>query len=104
MSLTPNSNRKLNNRFNIFEGLWQNWFFIAISLVMIIGQIVIIFIGGKSFSTTRLNGSQWGISIILGALSIPVGVLIRLIPDKLFSKRIWSLGSVRSVTGRPGGG
>ncbi|KAK0385252.1 hypothetical protein NLU13_7728 [Sarocladium strictum] len=74
-----------NTFFNIFEGLTQNWFFIGISSIMIGGQILIIFVGGAAFSIE--SGSQtaamWGIAIVLGFLSIPVGVIIRLIPDSV---------------------
>ncbi|RDL35879.1 Calcium-transporting ATPase [Venustampulla echinocandica] len=57
------NNRRLNNKFNIFAGLGRNWFFIAISLIMIGTQILIVFIGGRAFSITRLNGAQWGVSV-----------------------------------------
>lgn len=79
------NNRRLDNKFNIFEGLTRNWFFIGISSIMIGGQVLIIFVGGAAFSISK--GSQtpamWGIAIVLGFLSIPVGVIIRLIPDSV---------------------
>ncbi|KAA8895457.1 hypothetical protein FN846DRAFT_785074, partial [Sphaerosporella brunnea] len=80
------NNRRLDNKFNIFEGVTRNWFFIAINLVMIGGQVMIIFVGGQAFSVTKLNGIQWAISIILGAISLPVAVIIRLIPDEMLEK------------------
>ena len=55
-------------------------------MIMIGGQVMIIFVGGRAFSVTRLNGAQWAYSIILGATSMPVAVIIRLIPDELFKK------------------
>ena len=85
---TYNSNRRLDNKFNIFEGVQNNWFFIAINIVMIGGQVMIIFIGGKAFSVVRLNGAQWAYSVILGFLSIPIGAVIRLIPDELVSRLV----------------
>jgi Ca2+-transporting ATPase len=53
---------------------------------MVGGQVMIIFVGGKAFAVTPLNGTQWAISIILGALSIPVAIIIRLIPDAFFAR------------------
>ena len=82
------NSRRLDNRFNIFEGMFRNYFFLAIALVMIGGQTMIIFVGGRAFSVHRLNGAQWAYSIILGALAIPVGIIIRLIPDELIRKLI----------------
>ncbi|EOA87048.1 plasma membrane calcium [Exserohilum turcicum] len=82
------NNRRLDNRFNVFEGITHNWFFIIILLIMIGGQTMIIFVGGEAFKVTRLNGAQWGYSIVLGFLSLPVGVIVRLIPDELIRKCI----------------
>jgi Ca2+-transporting ATPase len=47
---------------------------------------MIIFLGGRAFSVTRLNGAQWGYSLVLGALSLPMAVIIRLIPDPFVAK------------------
>lgn len=82
------NNRRLDNHFNVFEGITHNWFFIAILLIMIGGQTMIIFVGGVAFKVTRLNGAQWGYSIVLGFLSLPVGMIVRLIPDELVRKCI----------------
>lgn len=82
------NNRRLDNKLNIFEGVQRNMFFIVITLIMIGGQVMIMFVGGKAFSVTRLTGEQWGISLGLGAVSIPIGVVIRLIPDELISRLV----------------
>jgi Ca2+-transporting ATPase len=82
------NNRRLDDRFNILEGISRNWLFVAILCVMIGGQTMIMFVGGVAFSVTRLDGTQWGISIALGFFSLPVGVFIRLIPDERVRKCI----------------
>lgn len=46
------------------------------------------FVGGQAFSITRITGAQWGISLVLGILSIPMAIIIRLIPDELFARYI----------------
>ncbi|TGZ76872.1 putative calcium-transporting ATPase 2 [Ascodesmis nigricans] len=89
------NNRRLDNKFNIFEGVTRNWFFIGINLVMIGGQVMIIFVGGAAFSVTKLDGVQWAISIIIGAISLPIAVIIRLIPDQIIAKIM-----PRAMTGR----
>ena len=38
------------------------------------------FIGGTAFQVTPIPGHEWGISLALGFVSIPLGVLIRCIP------------------------
>lgn len=88
--LTNHSNRRLDNQFNIFEGLFKNWFFIGISLIMCGGQVLIIFVGGKAFNIASggQSGIMWGTAILLGFLSIPIGVVVRLIPDSLCEKLV----------------
>ncbi|KAK1782143.1 hypothetical protein QBC45DRAFT_6482 [Copromyces sp. CBS 386.78] len=76
------NNRRLDNRLNIFEGITHNYFFWVINAIMIGGQVLIIFVGGEAFKITRLNGKEWGMSIGLGAISIPWGALIRKFPDR----------------------
>jgi Ca2+-transporting ATPase len=59
---------------------------------MIGGQVLIIFVGGEAFKIVRLDGKEWGLSIGLGALSLPVGALIRLTPDSWIASCLpWSL-------------
>lgn len=53
----------------------------GINVIMVGCQIMIIYVGGRAFNVTRLGGEQWAISIVLGFISIPVGALIRCIPD-----------------------
>ena len=80
--------RRLDNKLNIFEGMHRNYFFIGIQFIITAGQILIIFVGGAAFAVTKLNGPQWGISLILGLLSIPMAMIIRMIPDELVRKCI----------------
>ena len=75
------NNRRLDNKMNILEGVMRNYFFIGIQVIIIAGQIMIVFVGGQAFSIHRLNRAQWIYSIVLGFLSIPVAAFIRLIPD-----------------------
>jgi len=82
------NNRRLDNNFNIFEGLTKNWFFIGISVVMCGGQVLIIMVGDVAFRITKQSPTLWGIAIVLGLLSIPVGVIIRLIPDELLVRLV----------------
>ena len=73
--------RRIDNDLNVFSGVHRNYVFIAITFIMVGGQILIIYVGGTAFSITRINGEQWAISLILGLLSLPFGAIIRLIPN-----------------------
>jgi Ca2+-transporting ATPase len=76
--------RRLDSHLNIFEGILRNKFFIGITLLEIAVQIVIVFVGGAAFQVTPIGGREWGISLALGFVSIPWGVLIRLMPTEPF--------------------
>jgi P-type Ca2+ transporter type 2C len=77
--------RRIDNKLNIFESFWNNWIFIGILFVMVGGQVLIVFIGGAAFSVVRIDGVGWAISIIIGFLSLPVGVIARYIPDAVMA-------------------
>ncbi|OCH93080.1 calcium ATPase, partial [Obba rivulosa] len=74
--------RRLDRRLNIFEGMLQNYYFMAITLIEIAVQILIVFVGGSAFQVTRIGGREWGIGLALGVVSIPLGALIRCIPNE----------------------
>lgn len=79
-------NRRLDNKYNFFEGIFRNKFFIAIFLIIGGGQVLIMFVGGAAFSVKRQTGAQWATAIICGLMSIPTALLLRTIPDKYFVK------------------
>ena len=74
--------RRIDNRLNVFAGIHRNWLFMGITVFTIGIQVLIINVGGEAFSIIRLNGVQWAVSVVLGLLSLPFGVIIRLIPIK----------------------
>ncbi|KAI2633562.1 plasma membrane calcium-transporting ATPase [Hypomontagnella submonticulosa] len=80
------NNRRLDNKFNILEGVHRNKFFIAINFIMIGAQIAIIFVGGAAFEITAINGTQWAICVVAAAVSLPWAVLVRLFPDAWFAR------------------
>lgn len=54
------------------------------------GQVLIIMVAGPAFkiSPYKQTAAQWGYAIILGFISIPVGMVIRLIPDRLIERLV----------------
>lgn len=47
---------------------------------------MIIEVGGAAFQVTRLYGRDWGITLVIGALSLPIGALVRLTPTEPFAR------------------
>ncbi|KAG6329880.1 hypothetical protein ID866_9209 [Astraeus odoratus] len=80
------NSRRLDRKLNVFEGLFRNHYFILITLIEIVVQVVIVFVGGAAFQVTHIGAREWGISLGLGAVSLPLGALIRLLPNEPFER------------------
>jgi len=65
---------------NVFAGFFKNTTFIGIMVFTLVMQYVIVQFGGEFTSTTPLTQSEWLLSIGIGALSLPVAVIVKLIP------------------------
>jgi Ca2+-transporting ATPase len=76
------NNRRLDNGFNIFEGVHKNYWFMGINVLMVGGQIMIIFVGGTALGVKPLTGIQWAICIGCAIFCLPFAVLLRCIPDR----------------------
>jgi hypothetical protein len=75
--------RRIDNKMNIFKGIKNNKFFMLIFTISVCGQVFIVEYGGTAFQTVPLNKHLWTMSVIIGLVSIPIGAVIRLIPDEL---------------------
>ncbi|KAI8367780.1 PMCA-type calcium-translocating P-type ATPase [Blakeslea trispora] len=76
--------RRIDSRLNIFHNILSNKFFMFIFFFCIALQCIIVNFGGAAFQVVRIDGIGWAISILIGLLSLPIGVVIRLIPDEFF--------------------
>lgn len=95
------NNRRLDNKFNIFEGIHRNPWFLGINCIMVGGQIMIIFVGGRAFGITRLNGTQWAISLLTALPCLLWGVLVRCFPDAWFGVVFYAVVDAMAVVLRP---
>ena len=89
------NNRRLDNKLNIFEGVHRNAFFIIINIIMVAGQIMIIFVGGAAFQIKRIDGTQWAICILCALPCLLWAIVLRYIPDRYaaavfgFANKVW---------------
>lgn len=75
--------RKVNNEANVFENLSRSFLFVVIVGGTFLAQILIVEFGGKqAASTVPLSFWHWVLTTAVGALSMPVGYLLRYIPVK----------------------
>ncbi|XP_067422484.1 plasma membrane calcium-transporting ATPase 1-like [Emydura macquarii macquarii] len=73
--------RKVHGERNVFEGIFSNAIFCAITSGTLIVQILIVEVGGKPFSCTELTVEQWLWSLFLGIGTLLWGQLITTIPN-----------------------
>ncbi|RSL43909.1 hypothetical protein CEP54_014901 [Fusarium duplospermum] len=81
------NNRRLDNKFNIFQGVLRNQFFVLITILMVGLQVIIIFKGSRAFqiNPNGLDATQWGVSVITAIFCLPWAILVRLFPDEWFA-------------------
>ncbi|KAJ3072704.1 hypothetical protein HDU98_003076 [Podochytrium sp. JEL0797] len=73
--------RVIGRELNIFKNISQNHLFTGIVGGSVIVQVLIVEFGGPVFKTVRLGAEDWLLCVGLAALSIPLGVLVRVTPD-----------------------
>ena len=83
------NSRFIMNELNVFHGISENPLFVAITIFTTGMQAILVEFGGDFVRTVPLTLNQWFITIALGAISIPVGFLMRFIhveedPDSFF--------------------
>ncbi|CAK4364304.1 unnamed protein product [Aphanomyces euteiches] len=69
--------RKIHDEMNVFQGLWGNHMFLGISIFQVGAQAIICQLGGRAFGCKMLTTAQFFICVGLGALSLPVGFVLR---------------------------
>jgi len=74
--------------YNVFEGFFNNWLFLTVEVMTIIVQIALVEVGGEAVKTSHLTPVQHGICIAIGFGSIIVGLLLKLIPRRIFDFKI----------------
>ncbi|EEY70103.1 P-type ATPase (P-ATPase) Superfamily [Phytophthora infestans T30-4] len=74
--------RKIHDEPNVLEGLMGNRVYIYVTILQILMQLVIVQCTGSFFNCEPLNAGQWGISIGLGAISMPLRVVLRCLSAK----------------------
>ncbi|OQR84323.1 P-type ATPase (P-ATPase) Superfamily [Achlya hypogyna] len=71
--------RRIHDELNVFEGFAGNHLYLGISVVQLVLQVMIVQFGGLAFKCAPLSLEQWAVCVGIGALSLPVGLLLRLI-------------------------
>ncbi len=74
--------RNIGDDWNPFKGVFSNHVFLGVIFITVCFQIILIEFGDEFLKTAPLTWDQWLVSVALGAIGLPVGVLMRFIPVK----------------------
>ncbi|XP_069400630.1 plasma membrane calcium-transporting ATPase 4-like isoform X1 [Ovis canadensis] len=76
------NSRKIHGERNVFSGIFHNLIFCSVVLGTFIGQIIIVELGGRPFSCTKLTLSQWFWCLFIGLGELLWGQVICTIPTQ----------------------
>lgn len=68
--------RKVNERFDVFEGAWRNPTFLGIFASEVGLQVLIVQRGGVVFDTEPLDANQWAACVALGLVALPLRAVV----------------------------
>jgi len=72
--------REIGDVFDPIGALGQSPMFVIVIIFTVISQWVIVEYGGEFTQTTPLSMEEWMATVFYGALSIPIGFFMRLLP------------------------
>ena len=80
------NSRKLGEKdYNIFADFFNNWMFIIITIITFAVQMVIVEYGGRYMRAYPLTWEQNAYCMAIGAFSLIVGLLLKLVPGDWFA-------------------
>lgn len=78
--------RRINDELNVFQGILKGWIFCGIMVLVIGFQVVIMCVPGVGniFSVQTQSGAEWGAAIGIGAGSLVVALVTKVISNTCF--------------------
>lgn len=73
-------NAREMEKLNVFAHTFDNWVFLLIISFTAVFQWIMVSFLGKLANTVPLTGYQWGITVGIGAVSMIVAVIVKVIP------------------------
>lgn len=77
--------RKIDDQFNVFDGIFSNWLFAVIWLVIIGGQCIMVQLAGRVMNCHRngLTGTQWLITTLPALSAFLFNFLLKWVDDSV---------------------
>jgi hypothetical protein len=77
--------RKINDEFNIFEGMCGNAMFVGVWIIILVAQIAIVNLGGKIFKvhSEGITLDQWVWCLAFGCSSLIWNAVLKKVPESI---------------------
>lgn len=77
--------RKIQDQWNVFDGIFNNWLFGLIWFVIIAGQCVMVSLAGRVMNCHRngLTRDQWLITTLPALSAFVFNAILKLVPDSI---------------------
>ncbi|CAI0430451.1 unnamed protein product [Linum tenue] len=73
------SSREMES-INVFRGIMNNYVFVMVLGATVAFQIIIIELLGTFANTTHLTSHQWGASVLIGFIGMPIAAILKMVP------------------------
>lgn len=77
--------RKINDEFNIFEGMCGNVMFVGVWIIIVVAQTAIVNLGGAVFKVHKdgITLAQWGWCVAFGFTSLIWNAILKKVPESI---------------------
>ncbi len=82
--------RKLHDELNVFAGSTQGSLFWSLIALMIFCQLIIVQALAPAFKILPQSPSQWMLAVVLGAASLLVSLVVKVVSRQVWVKAAWS--------------
>lgn len=72
--------KSLTDDWNVYKTFMKNYMYSLVFSIQVSMQLFLVYLGGEFVKTSPLTGFQWLATIVLASITLPVGILMRLIP------------------------
>lgn len=74
-------------KINVFANMFSSWIFLGIITATVVFQVIIVEFLGTFASTVPLSWQLWLLSVVIGAVTLPIGVILKFIPVENATKQ-----------------
>lgn len=96
-----NARKLQRSETNVFAGIFNNWYYLFINAITIIGQVIMVQYGGRALRTQPLSLHQHLMCIAIAASCLIIGFIVKFLPVGLDeTEGVPQMSIAKSIRGR----